>query len=61
MSKAGLGLLILSVVLGAVLATDAITGVSSSAVIKGLFGLTLGASIVALALGRRIKFDPVLR
>ncbi|WP_010487995.1 PA3371 family protein [Pseudomonas sp. S9] len=61
MSKTALGLLILTVLSGAVLLTDVFHGDQSSAVLKCTFALSFCASTVALALGRRIKFGPVLR
>ncbi|WP_339513335.1 PA3371 family protein [Pseudomonas sp. RL_15y_Pfl2_60] len=61
MSKTALGLLVLTVLSGTVLLMDAYSGSQSSAVLKCTFALSLCASTVALALGRRIKFDPVLR
>ncbi|WP_339489206.1 PA3371 family protein [Pseudomonas sp. EL_65y_Pfl2_R95] len=61
MSKTALGLLLLTVLSGTVLLLDVFAGAPGSAVLKCVFALSLCASTVALALGRRIKFDPVLR
>lgn len=61
MSKAAVGLLILTVICGVVLALDVLTATPSSAALKAVFVLSLSATTVALLLGRRIKFDPVLR
>lgn len=61
MSKVGLVLLLLSVALGAVLVLDVAAGRASSTLLVGVFSLCLTASAIALALGRRVKFDPILR
>ncbi|MFI8482175.1 PA3371 family protein [Pseudomonas sp. NPDC078700] len=61
MSKTALGLLVLTLLSGTVLLLDLFSGAQSSAVLKCTFALSLCASTVALALGRRFKFDPVLR
>lgn len=61
MSKTALALLVLLALSAAVLAFLPLPSPLLSTMAKALFVLLLGASVVALVLGRRFKFDPVMR
>lgn len=61
MSKPALYLLILVSLAGALLFFVPLDSEPLAGLVKLTFGLLLGLFVVALALGRRIKFDPILR
>lgn len=61
MSKAAFTLLVLLSMAGAVLLFVPLPNPEMATMAKVLFVVLLGAFVVALALGRRFKFDPVLR
>ncbi|HLD67157.1 MAG TPA: PA3371 family protein [Pseudomonas sp.] len=61
MSKPALYLLILASLMGALVFFVPLDSERLAGLAKLTFGIVLGLFVLALALGRRIKFDPVLR
>lgn len=61
MSKPALCLLILASLMGALVFFAPLDSAPLAGLAKLMFGIALGLFVLALALGRRIKFDPILR
>jgi hypothetical protein len=61
MSKAAMVLLVLAFVCCGVVLYAPLTDVVVISLLKVTTGVLLGMFVLALVLGRRIKFDPVLR
>lgn len=61
MSKPALYLLLLASLMGVLVFFVPLDSVRLAGLAKLAFGILLGLFVLALALGRRIKFDPVLR
>ncbi|MET1079447.1 MAG: PA3371 family protein [Pseudomonas sp.] len=61
MSKTALVLLMLSLLAGALLLLTPPLDPLMLGLVKLTLGLSVGALVAALAVGRRFKFDPILR
>lgn len=61
MSKAAVYFLLLAASMGALVMFAPVQSAAVVGLAKLAFGVLLGLFVVALALGRRIKFDPILR
>jgi uncharacterized membrane protein len=61
MSKAAMVLLVLAFVCCGVVLYAPLSNMAVIGMLKLATGLLVGMFVVALAMGRRIKFDPVLR